>query len=99
MNRRRWLRAQVRTALAGALAGVTLPVAAQQAPPVRIVVGFAAGGSVDALGRIVAEHLQAAWGALSSSTIGPGPPAGLRSSRSRRHLATAIRCWSRRRGR
>src|SRR5947209_17775755 len=40
------------------------PVAAQNYPdrPVRIIIAFAAGGTIDTLGRIVAQKLGEAWG-------------------------------------
>ena len=56
MDRRDWLK----RALAVVIAAGVLPVAAQA--PARIVVGFAPGGSVDALARTVADSLQAADG-------------------------------------
>lgn len=57
-----------RAALAGALLPVLGPIgAAAQAPdyplkPIRIIVGFAAGGAPDALARIVGEKLTQLWG-------------------------------------
>ena len=56
MDRRNWFSA----ALAVVIVAGVLPVAAQA--PARIVVGFAPGGSVDALARTVADSLQAADG-------------------------------------
>ena len=52
------------SAIAASMAFVLQPglAAAQSGPTVRVVVGFAPGGSVDALGRQVAETLQAALG-------------------------------------
>ena len=45
------------------LALLVVPQALAQYPdrPIRIVSGFAAGGSLDALARIVAEKLQGQW--------------------------------------
>jgi tripartite-type tricarboxylate transporter receptor subunit TctC len=57
-----------RTVLGGGLAGAVLalgaarPVRAQQSGTTRIVLGFAAGGSVDLVGRMLAEQLQGALG-------------------------------------
>ena len=54
--------------LSGALLQLSSPVAgtasAQAFPtkPVRIVVPFAAGGSLDSVMRVIAEQLQARWG-------------------------------------
>ena len=57
-----------RSILAGALAAPMLArhgwaQAAYPSKPIRMVVPFAAAGTTDLLGRIVAEHLQSAWGA------------------------------------
>jgi tripartite-type tricarboxylate transporter receptor subunit TctC len=55
-----------RTILAALLAAATPPRALAQsgypARPIRIVVGFAAGGAPDALARIVADRLSQGWG-------------------------------------
>jgi tripartite-type tricarboxylate transporter receptor subunit TctC len=61
MNRRHTLGAALKLGLSWALAGTGAPVLAQ-APTTRIVVGFAPGGSVDALARLVGEALQAGLG-------------------------------------
>jgi tripartite-type tricarboxylate transporter receptor subunit TctC len=45
-----------------AAATASLPAFAQQSPPMRVVLGFAPDGSVDALARIVADSLQAGLG-------------------------------------
>jgi tripartite-type tricarboxylate transporter receptor subunit TctC len=57
-----------RSILAGALAAPMLArhgwaQAVYPNKPIRMVVPFAAAGTTDLLGRIVAEHLQSAWGA------------------------------------
>ena len=62
MNRRHTLRHALACALGVAAAAACLPASAQQSPPMRVVLGFAPGGSVDALARIVAESLQAGLG-------------------------------------
>jgi len=53
MHRRRLLGAGSGAALLVALA----PAARAQTPPIRIVLGFAAGGSVDGVGRLLAEQI------------------------------------------
>lgn len=49
-------------AIALALAAGSLSAIAQTPPPIKVVVGFAPGGSVDALARLVAESLQSGLG-------------------------------------
>ncbi len=46
------------------LVGVCSPASAQTYPdrPVRIIIAFSAGGSIDTLGRIIAQKLSEAWG-------------------------------------
>ena len=56
LNRRTLARGLVAGLLAAA---AMLPVAAQEAAPARIIVGFPAGGSFDALARILADKLRA----------------------------------------
>ncbi|PTT79605.1 Twin-arginine translocation pathway signal, partial [Pelomonas sp. HMWF004] len=50
-----------RTALA-ALAALPLAARAQEAKPIRLLVGFPAGGGTDAIARVLAEALQASLG-------------------------------------
>ena len=61
MERRRFL-----SILAASSAGCALPALANSGPlptgPVRVIVGFPAGGGTDVLARIVANKLSALWG-------------------------------------
>ncbi len=61
MNRRQTLGTALRLGLMGALASAAASALAQP-QPVRVVVGFAAGGSVDALARLVADAVQTGLG-------------------------------------
>ncbi len=61
MNRRQSLCAVLLASLSIALLSAGVPAGAQT-QPIRVVVGFAPGGSVDALARLVAEALQGALG-------------------------------------
>jgi tripartite-type tricarboxylate transporter receptor subunit TctC len=61
MQRRHLLGGGSAAALLAAL-GTTARPASGQTPPVRIVLGFAAGGSVDGVGRLLAEQLGTALG-------------------------------------
>jgi len=51
-------------AIALAMVGLCPPAPAQTYPdrPVRIIIAFSAGGSIDTLGRIIAQKLSEAWG-------------------------------------
>lgn len=62
MNRRHTLRHALASVMSLAATAACLPASAQQQPPMRVVLGFAPGGSVDALARIVADSLQAGLG-------------------------------------
>jgi len=88
MHRRPLLIHALRAGLALALAG-TAAVAAAQPQPMKVIVGFAPGGSVDALARLVAESLQAglkrtaivenrtgAGGRLAVEQVKAAPPDG-----------------------
>ena len=61
MNRRHTLRAALRFGFGLALAVAGGAVTAQP-QPIKVIVGFAPGGSVDALARLVAESLQTGLG-------------------------------------
>ena len=56
----------LKSLIAGGLALISLFASAQTAPfpskPVRIVIGFAAGGSVDLVGRLLGKGLSELWG-------------------------------------
>src|SRR4051812_23239189 len=58
------MRRSVLKAALAALACAALPAAAQQWPqkPVRVVIGFSAGGTTDVVGRIVMQKLGDMWG-------------------------------------
>lgn len=88
MNRRRTLLHGLRLALAAALAATGLAATAQP-QPMKVVVGFAPGGSVDALARLVADSLQSglkrtaivenrtgAGGRLAVEMVKASPPDG-----------------------
>ena len=62
LPRRHHLARATRGAIAIALAATGLCAAAQTPPPIKVVVGFAPGGSVDGLARLVAESLQSGLG-------------------------------------
>jgi tripartite-type tricarboxylate transporter receptor subunit TctC len=49
---------------AAAVLGLSVPATAQSYPdrPVRMIIAFSAGGSIDALGRILAQKLTETWG-------------------------------------
>jgi tripartite-type tricarboxylate transporter receptor subunit TctC len=64
MNRRHTLGSAFKFGVGLALATAVSPLLAQ-APTTRVVVGFAPGGSVDALARLVAEALQTGMGRTS----------------------------------
>src|SRR5712671_8088015 len=61
---RRRLVASVIAAVVAALSGSGPPASAQTYPDrsVRIIIAFPAGGTIDTLGRIVAQKLSEAWG-------------------------------------
>jgi len=63
----------IQSSLILSLACITFPVLAQTGP-VKIVYGFGAGGSGDALARIVAEHLRTALGrpVIVENRVGAG---------------------------
>jgi tripartite-type tricarboxylate transporter receptor subunit TctC len=58
------MRRSVLKAVLAALACAALPAAAQQWPqkPVKVVIGFTAGGTTDVVGRIVMQKLGDLWG-------------------------------------
>ena len=78
-------------AVALGLGGIAAPVAAQQFPdrPIRLVVGYAAGGTTDLVGRIVSEQMgtvlgqrfvvenrTGAGGAIGAQTVARSTPDG-----------------------
>jgi tripartite-type tricarboxylate transporter receptor subunit TctC len=66
------------------------------AKQIRLVVPFAAAGTTDLLGRIVAQHLTEVWGqqVIVDNKTGAGGNVGRRSS-PRRPLTATRRCWVR----
>lgn len=73
MDRRSWLLTRARGTLAFALSGAAFGAVAQS-ETIRVIAGFAAGGSVDSLARMVAEHLHSALGrpAIVENRTGAG---------------------------
>ena len=75
-----------------ALALFASPALAQDYPdrPVKIIVPFPAGGTADAVPRLVADWLSRKWGQPVVIEIAPAPPAisGRNSSIARRPTAT-----------
>ncbi|HVE50380.1 MAG TPA: tripartite tricarboxylate transporter substrate binding protein [Casimicrobiaceae bacterium] len=79
-------------ALIGVLASLAMPCAAQSdypAKPIKFIVPVPPGGAADALGRMIAEHLQKKWGqpvvvenkpgagsALGMDAVAKAPPDG-----------------------
>jgi tripartite-type tricarboxylate transporter receptor subunit TctC len=52
----------LKTALAGFALGVAFAAPAQDKPPIRLLVGFAPGGSTDTVARVLAEKLRGSLG-------------------------------------
>jgi tripartite-type tricarboxylate transporter receptor subunit TctC len=66
---------------------------------VRIIIAFAAGGTIDTLGRIVAQKLSEAWGQSVFVENRPGASGNIGAWRRHSRRRTAIRftsvgrCW------
>ena len=66
---------------------------------VHIVIAFAAGGTIDTLGRIVAQKLSEAWGQSVFVENRPGASGNIGAAAGRKSPVTAVRftsagsCW------
>src|SRR5215468_4166659 len=99
MHRRNWAGAFV----ASVLALLLLPTgaSAQTYPDrsVRIIIAFAAGGTIDTLGRIVAQKLSEAWGQSVFVENRPGASGNIGAAAAAQRRPTVIsfisaaRCW------
>ena len=79
-----------KTALAALALGMAFAAAAQEKPPIRLIVGFAPGGSTDTVARVLADRLRGplgqpvivenkpgAGGRLGAEALKNSPPDGL----------------------
>ena len=91
----RWLLASLAGAVAAAVLAGTASAqddaSSYPSKPIRIVVGFAAGGGNDLVARIVGPSSREPWANRSSSRTGPARPGSSRLSTRRASPPTAIR--------
>jgi tripartite-type tricarboxylate transporter receptor subunit TctC len=64
-----------KTAVAALVLGIAFGTQAQDKPPIRLIVGFAPGGSTDTVARVVAERLR---GPLGQAVIVENKPGARR---------------------
>jgi tripartite-type tricarboxylate transporter receptor subunit TctC len=77
-----------------ALSGGAASAQSYPTRPVRLIVGFAAGGGTDIVARLIGQHLSAQLGEqfVVENRTGPEPPATLRPRRSSMRRPMDIRC-------
>jgi tripartite-type tricarboxylate transporter receptor subunit TctC len=78
-------------ATANAVALTTSPLWAQDKPPLKILVGFPPGGSVDIVARLLGDKLRVSLG--QNVVIDNKPGAGGRVAMGKRWRSPPVACW------